>query len=120
MHTVVQSLDTNKNEYRKVKIKINKTYQSYEEKQPEKMEISELPMQQQQPQQQQQQHPLIPPQPQNPTPVLTTPLQIPIPAESPKMTVLSPTLQEPRVSMEPLKNIHLHYLNLYFRFHRDF
>lgn len=90
LHTTVQTLDTNKNEYRKVKIKINKTYQGYEEKQQEKMDITDtvLPPQ----------ISIVPPPPTaQPVPSTQQPLLASV--ESPKMAVSSPTLQEPRVSI---------------------
>lgn len=82
MHMSVQSLETNKNEFRKVKIKINKTYQGYEEKPPEKMEVSEV---------------------NGELTTLTTLTPQPIPQNSVENVVKmnqSPPLQEPRVSTQ--------------------
>ncbi|KAL0266877.1 UNVERIFIED_CONTAM: hypothetical protein PYX00_009306 [Menopon gallinae] len=83
MHMSVQSLETNKNEFRKVKIKINKTYQGYEEKPPEKMEVSEV---------------------NGELTTLTTLTPQPMPQNSVDNVVKmnpSPPLQEPRVQVAP-------------------
>lgn len=90
LHPSIPTLESNKNEFRKVKIKINKTYQSYDDKSDgEKMEIMDM----------QQQPPLI--QVHSPQPALTPqPSQINGDSHT-KLALPSPSLQEPRVQIAP-------------------
>lgn len=105
------SLEPNKNEFRKVKIKINKTYQGYDEKPDgEKMELLEIP-----------QPPII--QVSSPQPSLTPPQPVQSQQNGgenavTKLALPSPVFQEPRVSFGKIKihenffkrKIHLNFL----------